>query len=191
MASKVQICNMALVQLGQATITALTDNTANAKRCNELYDLVRKIVLEAHPWNGCVKMVALSQVVETPVYKWTYVHQLPTNCIRVLETDQDVNNKREWEQMGNKIYSDFGDLNIKYIYDNEDTTLFSPALVVALSARLEAELAYPCTGSTTLAQAKLEIYENIKLPEAKALDAQVGRPVEADDEGDSFLTSRA
>lgn len=181
---------MALAQLGQPTITALTDNTANAKRCNAVYDLIRKIVLESHPWNGCVKMVALSQVVETPVYKWTYVHQLPTDCLRVLETDQDINNERQWEQMGSKIYSDYADLNIKYVYNNEDTTLFSPGLVVALSARLEAELAYPITGSTTLATAKLEIYQEIKLPEAKALDAQVGRPLESDDGGDSFVNAR-
>lgn len=190
MASKVDICNMALVQLGQATITALTDNTPNAKRCNTLYDLVRKIVLEAHPWNGSTKMVALSQVAETPVFKWTYVHQLPTDCLRVLFTDQDVNGERKWEQMGSKIYSDYADLSIKYVYNNEDTTLFSPGLVVALSARLEAELAYPVSGSATLAQAKLAVYEDIKLPEAKSLDAQVGSPHESDDGGDSFISSR-
>ncbi len=190
MASKVQICNMSLVQLGQATIVDLTDATTNAKRCNALYDLIRKIVLEAHPWNGCTKMVALSQVAETPVYKWTYVHQLPTDCLRVIESDQDINGERQWVQMGRKIYSNFSDLNITYIYDNEDTTLFSPGLVVALSARLEAELAYPVTGSATLAKAKLEVYEDIKLPEAKTLDAQVGKALESDDGGDSFINSR-
>lgn len=191
MASKVQICNISLVQLGKPTIVSLDDKTPNARRCNTLYDEVRKIVLESHPWNGCTKQVELNLLEDSPEFGWTYMYQLPTDCIRVLKTDQDVGNEKNWEKKGDKLYTDHGTLKIEYIYNNEDTTLFSQGLVLAISSRLEAELAYPITGSTTLAKAKFEIYKEIKLPEAKALDAQVGRAQRVDDGYDSWEQSRA
>lgn len=190
MASKVQICNIALTQLGKPTIVSLSDQTENARRCNTLYDDVRKMVLEAHPWNGCTKQAELNLLAGTPEFGYTYIFQLPTDCLRPLKSDQDVGNERLWEQKGDKIYTDHGTLKMEYIYDNEDTTLFSPGLVLALSARLEAELAYPITGSTTLAQAKLEVYNSLKLPEAKSLDAQVGKAQVADDAQDGWIQSR-
>jgi len=190
MASKVQIVNMALVQLGQPTILNLTDNTANAKRANALYDLVRQMVLQAHPWNGSTKQAVLTLLATTPDFKWTYRFSLPADCLRALRTDQDVGNKRDWQQYGGEIWTDHGTLELEYIYDNEDTTLFSPGFVMALSSRLEAELTYPVTGSTTLADAKLKIYDDLKLPEAKALDAQVGGAQKQDDLNDSWEQSR-
>ena len=44
MASVVSICNSALNQLGAASITALTDNSKNARLCNERYETVRDAV---------------------------------------------------------------------------------------------------------------------------------------------------
>jgi len=37
MASVIQICNSALNQLGAGSITALTENSKNARLCNERY----------------------------------------------------------------------------------------------------------------------------------------------------------
>ena len=51
MASVVQMCNSALNQLGAASITALTDNTKNARLCSERYPTVRDAVFRSHPWN--------------------------------------------------------------------------------------------------------------------------------------------
>ena len=49
MASVVQICNSALNQLGAASITSLTDNSKNARLCNERYATVRDAVFRSHP----------------------------------------------------------------------------------------------------------------------------------------------
>ena len=181
---------MALVQLGQPTILNLTDPTANAKRANAIYDLVRLMVLQSHPWNGSTKQAVLTQLAATPTFKWTYRYSLPADSVRPLFTDKDRGNERKWQQYGNEIWSDHGELSLEYIYNNEDTTLFSPGLVMALSSRLEAELAYPITGSTSLAEAKLKIYDDLKLPEAKALDAQVGATQQLDDGVDPWEQSR-
>ena len=44
MASVVQICNSALNQLGASSITALTENSKNARICNERYETIRDAV---------------------------------------------------------------------------------------------------------------------------------------------------
>jgi len=188
--SVVAMCNAALVQLGKPTIVSLDDNNENARRCKVLYDQVRRMVLEAHPWNGCTKQAELNLLSSTPEFEWSYIFQLPTDCLRPVKSDQDVGNERLWEQKGDKIYTDHGTLKMEYIYDCKDTTLFSQGLRLAISARLEAELAYTVTGSTTLAETKLAIYQEIKLPEAKSIDAQVGRSQRQDDEYDAWEQSR-
>ena len=62
MASVVQICNSALNQLGAASITALTDNSKNARLCNERYAVVRDAVFRNHPWNCLIKRQQLAQI---------------------------------------------------------------------------------------------------------------------------------
>ena len=57
MASVVQICNSALNQLGASSITALTDDSKNARLCNERYTTIRDAVFRAHPWNCLIKRV--------------------------------------------------------------------------------------------------------------------------------------
>jgi hypothetical protein len=55
----VSICNMALGLLGaDGTITALTDNTQNARICNLFYEPARQTLLRSHPWNFATARVA-------------------------------------------------------------------------------------------------------------------------------------
>ena len=87
MASVVQICNSALNQLGAASITALTDNSKNARLCNERYNTVRDSVFRSHPWNSLIKRIQLAQNTSTPVYGFSYQFNLPSDCLRVLTID--------------------------------------------------------------------------------------------------------
>ena len=51
MPSVVDICNEAMDLLGAATITALTENSKEARLCNRRFETVRDAVLRAHTWN--------------------------------------------------------------------------------------------------------------------------------------------
>jgi hypothetical protein len=62
--TNVSICNMALISLGQTTITALTDENENARRCNAIYEQVRNDLMVKHPWNFCIKRADLVSIVE-------------------------------------------------------------------------------------------------------------------------------
>lgn len=58
--TEVSICNAALAHLGEASITALTDDTARARACNQFYGPMRDAVLRSHRWNFAQDREALS-----------------------------------------------------------------------------------------------------------------------------------
>ena len=66
----VDICNLALIQLGQTTITALTDDNENARRCNTLYEPVRDELMEKHPWNFAIERDTLVDVTKPDTDAW-------------------------------------------------------------------------------------------------------------------------
>ena len=64
MASVVDICNSALNLLGASTISALTDDSKNARLCNQRYEPVRNRVFRSHAWNCLTKRVQLQKIVQ-------------------------------------------------------------------------------------------------------------------------------
>ena len=55
MTSQVAICNQALVKVGASRITALTDDTKQARALNAIYDVKRDAELAANPWTFATK----------------------------------------------------------------------------------------------------------------------------------------
>ena len=61
MASVVDICNSALNLLGASTISTITEDTKNARLCNQRYEPIRNRVFRSHNWNCLIKRVQLAQ----------------------------------------------------------------------------------------------------------------------------------
>ena len=85
MASVVEIVNSALNLLGASTITALTDDSKNARICNQRYEPIRNRIFRSHPWNCLLKRVQLAQDTTAPVVEYAYAYTLPSDCLRVLK----------------------------------------------------------------------------------------------------------
>ena len=112
MASVIQICNSALNQLGASSITALTENSKNARLCNERYETVRDAVFRSHPWNCLIKRVQLAQDTATPAWGFSYQYTLPSDCLRVLQIkDYDADYKIE----GRKLLINEADVYLIYL----------------------------------------------------------------------------
>jgi hypothetical protein len=173
MASIVSICSNALTKLGAQPITSFDDNTARSKLCEEYYPISRDAVLRAYPWNCAIKRGALAREVVGPTYEYTYRFALPVEpyCLRVLETEDDVDYRIE----GRYLLTDEDAINIKYISRLTDPGLFDSLLVEAIECRLAAELAYPITRSPSLIQSMWALYGE-KLKEARGVDGQEGTP---------------
>jgi hypothetical protein len=74
MASVVDIANSALNLLGASTISALTDDSKNARLCNQRYEPVRNRVFRSHAWNCLTKRVQLAQDTTAPVVEYSYAY---------------------------------------------------------------------------------------------------------------------
>lgn len=66
----VDIANQSLILLGQATITALTDENENARRCSAIYETIRNDLLVKHPWNFAIKRATLVDITRPDVDIW-------------------------------------------------------------------------------------------------------------------------
>ncbi len=70
MSSKFNIINLALRRLGQDPISALSEDTENYRKVDDIYDLTLRSFLRSHPWNFAKKEVALSRTISMTTAAW-------------------------------------------------------------------------------------------------------------------------
>lgn len=173
--SKVSICNLALTKLGADRITSLDDNVKAAKVLNEVYDEVLESVLTDHSWSFALKRVALTLLDYTPIFEYTLAYQKPTDCLKIIGTDDSV---AKFKLENERILSNTADLKILYIFRQEDSGTYFMKFVEALATKLASYIAYNIVASRTLAVDLLKEYKTVMLPEAIASDSQNSSPTE-------------
>ena len=197
MPSVVDICNEAMDLLGAATITALTENSKEARLCNRRFETVRDQVLRAHPWNAAITRKALPQDSAAPAFGFTYQYTLPTNpyCLRVLSfwnanVDNEIaayDSQNMFKVEGRKILTDESTCKIIYIGRVTDTEQYDSLLSSTIAHKLASEVAYAITGSNRIGQQMFQLYQS-RLAEARSMDAAEGVPDKII--ADSFINSR-
>jgi len=185
MPSVVDICNEAMDLLGAATITALTENSKEARLCNRRFETVRDTVLRSHPWNIAITRASLAKDSEAPAFGFANQFTLPTDpyCLRVLSfwnsnVDSEIaayDSQVMFKIEGRKVLSDEGTCRITYLARITDTETYDSLLSSTIAHKLAAETAYAITGSNSLAQGMQQLYE-IRLREARSIDAMEGVP---------------
>ena len=197
MPSVVDICNEAMDLLGAATITALTENSKEARLCNRRFETVRDAVIRAHPWNVAITRATLAKDATAPAFGFTNQFTLPTDpyCLRVLSfwnsnVDSDVaayDSQVMFKIEGRKVLSNEGSCKITYLARVTDTEQYDPLLSSTIAHKLAAETAYAITGSNSVAQGMQALYE-VRLREAKSIDAMEGYPEQP--QADEFVNIR-
>ena len=174
MASTVDICNSALNLLGASTISALTEDTKNARLCNQRYEPIRNRVFRSHNWNCLIKRVQLAQDSTGPVIEYTYGYTLPSDCLRVLKvhngTTDSIASALDYKVEGRKIVTDEGTIYLVYVALDTDPTNYDSYLYEAVSHQLAADLAYAITNNSTLANQYMSRADE-RLREARFIDA--------------------
>ncbi|GAB7022157.1 hypothetical protein [Salidesulfovibrio brasiliensis] len=175
--SVIEICNNALLDLGEDPIMSLDDGSKGAQLCSRRWPAVRDAVLRAHPWNCAMAQAELAAGTEAPLWRWEYVYSLPSDVIRVVRVvASDGTDVGQWEIQGGLILcNEQAPLFISYVRRESDPARYDAMLSEAMSARLGAMLAYPLSGSTSLADACWQAYRD-KLCEARGVDAREGVP---------------
>ena len=174
MASVVNMCNSALNLIGASTISALTEDTKNARLCNQRYEPVRNRVFRGHNWNCLIKRVELAQNSTAPVVEYTYAYALPSDFLRVLKihngTTDSIASDLDYKVEGKNIITNQTTVYLVYVSLDEDPNNYDAYLREAISHQLAADLAYPITNNATLAKNYL-INADERLREARFIDA--------------------
>ena len=150
MPSTTDICNGALLALGETLITDIADTTTKeARLCNAAWDRVRRLVIRSHPWNCTMARADLAADVATPAFDFDYQFTLPADCLTVYDVENS-DNANDWRVEGRKLLTDLdAPLGILYGKDETDSNVFDAMLVEVLSLTLAVELCEALTQSNT------------------------------------------
>jgi len=174
MASVVNMCNSALNLLGASTIAALTDDTKNARLCNQRYEPVRNRVFRSHAWNCLHKRVQLAQNSTAPIVEYDHAYALPSDCLRVLKihngTTDSIASALDYKLEGRNIVTDIDTVFLIYIALDTDPNNYDTYLRESISHQLAADLAYAITNNATLANQYMTRADE-RLREARFIDA--------------------
>jgi hypothetical protein len=211
MVSKIGICNKALSNLGHAPVTSLAEVTG----LEDYYDLVRRALLESHPWNFAIKRVELNYQVSSPLFGFDRQYTLPADFIRIIRTEEEENSngriidpsfngyltvsymnsfqpvdnyRVENTTQGLVLLSNDDVKRIIYVFDQTDPQRFSSLFVKLLAKGLSSEMAYQITGSQSVKQQESQEFEDL-FRLATSIDGQQGKIERI--ESSAFLGSRA
>lgn len=133
MASSVEICNLALVHLGQEPILTLDDTSKEARLCRRLYDPTLEALLRSYPWSFAIRRVLLAQEVEPPVFGFSYQYTLPSDCMRIVSLSVP-DGMYSIEQ--NKVLTDEPEVELRYVYKPKSANDFDAQFVQVFALRL-------------------------------------------------------
>lgn len=164
----VGICNSALIKMGGALISSITESSREAALCKALYDLVRDEVLRAHPWNFATTRATLVPTSTTPAFEFDYEFDLPNDCVRVLGMNDPT---IDYVVEGRKILCNDSEIYIRYIYRSTDESSWDALFAEAFSWKLARELALGLVQSASMVEAMDKGYR-AALASARAVDGQ-------------------
>jgi hypothetical protein len=175
MPSQVEICNLALVELGDEIIMSMTEDTKAARVMSILWEPSVKEVLADHTWGFARERAILPLLSTSPLHGFDYAYQLPSDYIRMVYMGEP-DDEYIWQIEGDKLLTDEDTAEVIYIKYISDTTKFSSKFVTALSMLLTARAANTLAGMDTTKKGEaLKVYDKTLL-DAETVDSQNSTP---------------
>lgn len=138
----VQICNVALAQLGLQRISSLTSDSREAVSCNLHYQQTVNELLAEETWRWAVKRQSLAASGDTNLTAYDNLFQLPSDIVRLVKLyDSDDAVVTEYEIEGDKVATDSDSLKALYVWEVDDPQRFPPVFSRAVSMMLAYKLA--------------------------------------------------
>ncbi len=169
MASNTDICNMALshIGVGREISNLDTDSSQEAQSCRRFYTQALQATLRDFEWPFATNYITLALVTNNPTTEWLFAYQYPSDCLhfrRVLSclTAQYGNpyfsgNGLDTRQSrvpyiivnaatGAQIYCNQDLAQAEYKAEVDNTAIYPPDFVIALSFRIAMYIAPRLTG---------------------------------------------
>lgn len=148
MANVVDICNLALANLGDdATISTIDppEGSVQAGHCAMFYPIARDALLQ-NPicaWSFATRRVVLAPLVSNST-DWAFAYAVPTDLLRVVKLHPHLpNRKTQLTLAGGVIYTNQDSAELEYIARVDDPAVFPPLFVIALSWQLASMISGP------------------------------------------------
>lgn len=171
MLTKIDLCSMALLKLGEKSIQSLLDDTPAAQLSRTLFDPVIDSLLAAHPWRFACKVFELTRNSDGDFL-------IPAECLRILKCKGEI--------IGNKIVTDTETTSILAIIRVPVENF--PSYFVSLAAtKLAMEFCIPLIGEQTVFRMLAALYET-EMQSAKFIDSTTS--INSDIESFSLINAR-
>lgn len=171
MITKIDLCSMALLKLGEKSIQSLVDDTPAAQLSRTLFDPVIDTLLSSHPWRFACKKYELTKTSDGDFL-------IPIDCLRVLKCDGEI--------IGNKIIS--AEEKISILAITKVPVENFPSYFVSLAAtKLAMEFCIPLIGEQSVFRMLAALYET-EMQSAKFIDSTTS--INQDIESFSLINAR-
>lgn len=154
MLTKIDLCSMALLKLGEKPIQSLSEDTAAAKLGRTFIDVVIDGLIAMHPWRFASRSYDL-------IANSDGTFDIPTDVLRIVKTDGRI--------MSNKIVSPNQNTTIVAIV-RVAPELFPSYFATLVATKLAMEFCMPITSDHTLFRTLVALYET-ELQNAKFIDS--------------------
>lgn len=198
MPSEVEICNMALSNLGVGSsrwIDDLTEASEEAQTCNLWFDSVRDEVLSEHPWPFAQAYKVLNKLEDDPNDEWDFSYNYPSDAITLVRIvagngfrqSTPVPFQIAHGSTGAIILTNEDEAVAAYTKRIEDTTRYPKQFYQLVAWRLAKSLAMPITENRGMIDFTEQQYQ-IQLQVAKA---KLAGEEQLEDEPDTeFISNR-
>ncbi|MDR2413092.1 MAG: hypothetical protein LBD50_02680 [Rickettsiales bacterium] len=154
MLTKIDLCSLALLKLGEPPIQSLNDDSAAARLARTLFDPAIDSLTAAHPWNFAKRKFDLIKTADGDF-------QIPANALRVLHCKGEI--------VGDKILASGDSIRILAIVRAAAENF--PAYFASLAAtKLAMEFCIPLLGDQSVFRMLAALYES-ELRAAKFIDS--------------------
>lgn len=190
MVDRVSVSNLVLSKLGdEDQLTDPDDNRKPARAIRAVWDMVRDMMLRAHPWNFAMRQATLTSSDPAPEFTFTHGFQLPSDFLRLDTTAIEPWSVREDYQIeGRRLLANTpGPVKIRYVARIEEVGDWDPLFVEAFACRLAYQIADRLTGDLQRQQQAWRAYQ-LAMGEAKGVDGRENPPEAPIDS--SWVTAR-
>lgn len=179
--SKVEICNLALLRVSLDSISSFEDdNTPQGKTCRLIYEQSKSHLLSQYSWTFAIASKVLNRLaVAEAIQEYRYRYALPQGFLRLVGVygsfDKKViaigNIKKPYVLEGQCVLTDLETCKIKYVYDIDTVSEFSPLFIDCFVLDLAIRLTKNFNNSSAYLQ-QLQSELAMMIAKAKISDCQ-------------------
>lgn len=164
MFTKIDLCSLALLKIGEKPIQSLREDSASAQLARTLFNPIVDTLLSAFPWRFATQVISLDKNTDGDFV-------IPTNVLRIIKCDGKI--------IGDKIQSPSDTLEITALVRVEPES-FPGYFATLVATKLAMEFCIPLIGDTSVFKMISLLYES-EFQSAKFIDSSTSNQSNIDD----------